>query len=357
MRSGILARLLRPQALIVAVLAAALTTSSLGVTAAAQTADLPPGGTFVDDDATTAEGFIEAVAAAGVTTGCNPPAGDRFCPDQTLTRAEMATMLARALALQPASSDFFGDDNGSAHEASINSLAEAGITGGCGTDRFCGSAPVTRGELATFLVRAFALPAADTDQFFDDALTPHEESINALAAAGITKGCDLGRFCPYGALPRRQAAVFLARAMDLAPLVPPARPFPSPPDVGQGKRIIYANAQQRIWMIDESNTVVDSYLVSGREGVPDPGTYTVYSKSPLAWSHDGITMEHMVRFAYGRTASIGFHAIPHRSNGEPMQSEDELGQFRSAGCVRQSDAKAAGLYAWTPIGTVVIVVP
>lgn len=324
---------------------------------AAQTGELPPGGTFVDDDGTAAEGFIEAVAAEGITTGCNPPAGDRFCPDQTVTRAELATMLARALALRPAASDFFVDDNGSAHEASINSLAEAGITGGCGTDRFCGSAPVTRGELATFLVRAFDLPAADTDLFFDDSLTIHEASINALAAAGITRGCATGRFCPYGALPRRQAAVFLARALDLNPLTPPARPFPSPPDVGQGKRIIYANAQQRIWMIDQNDTVVDSYLVSGREGVPDPGTYTVYSKSPLAWSHHGITMEHMVRFAYGRTASIGFHAIPRRSDGEPMQSEDELGQFLSAGCVRQSDAEAEALYAWTPIGTVVIVVP
>ena len=90
---------------------------------------------------------------------------------------------------------------------------------------------------------------------------------------------------------------------------------------------------------------------------PAPGTYTVYSKSPLAWSHNGITMEHMVRFAYGRTASIGFHAIPHRANDEPMQTEEELGTFQSAGCVRQADAKAAALYQWTPVGTTVVVVP
>jgi hypothetical protein len=341
----------------IAVATAVLLAIAAPLPATAQTTDLSPGGTFVDDDGTPAEGYIEAIAAAGITVGCNPPGNDRFCPDRTLTRSEMATLLARALGLVPSGFDHFSDDNGSAYESSINSLAGAGVTTGCGADRFCGTAPVTRGELATFLVRAFAIPATDADHFTDDWQSPHQDSINALAGAGITTGCGEGRFCPYQAVPRSQVSILMSRAMGLSPNVPPARPFPQPPEAGSGKRIIYSNSQQRIWMIDANETVVDSYLVSGREGVPNPGTYTVYSKSPLAWSHDGITMKHMVRFAYGRTASVGFHSIPLRANGEPMQTENELGTFQSAGCVRQSNAKAAALYEWTPVGTAVLVVP
>ncbi|MDF1596767.1 MAG: S-layer homology domain-containing protein [Acidimicrobiia bacterium] len=343
----------RTLAIVVIVVALVAVTGSSAV---AQTVELPPGGTFVDDDGTAAEGHIEAIAAAGITRGCNPPANDRFCPQRTLTRAEMATLLVRALELPSSPVDHFTDDNGTTHEDAINSLAETGITHGCGDLRFCGSKPITRGQMASFLARAFAIPAADLDYFTDDSESLHEASINALAAAGITNGCADARFCPNRAIPRAEMAMLLSRAMGLLPLVPPARP-PAYPDVGHGKRIIYANAQQQIWMIDETESVVDTYLVSGREGVPAPGTYTVYSKSPIAWSHNGITMEYMVRFAYGRTASIGFHAIPHYATGVPMQTEDELGEFRSAGCVRQADAKAQALYAWTPIGTTVIVVP
>ena len=63
---------------------------------------LPPGGTFTDDDGNVHEGGIEAIAADGITVGCNPPFNDRFCPDREITRAEMATMVARAFDL-PAS--------------------------------------------------------------------------------------------------------------------------------------------------------------------------------------------------------------------------------------------------------------
>jgi len=54
---------------------------------------------FTDDDTSIFEGDIEAIAAAGITLGCNPPANDQFCPDRTLIRAEMASFLARALGI------------------------------------------------------------------------------------------------------------------------------------------------------------------------------------------------------------------------------------------------------------------
>ena len=60
-------------------------------------ADLPPGGTFTDDDGNTHEADIEAIAAEGVTKGCNPPDNTWYCPDRLLSRAEMSSFLARAL--------------------------------------------------------------------------------------------------------------------------------------------------------------------------------------------------------------------------------------------------------------------
>ncbi|MGI9642780.1 MAG: hypothetical protein ACR2N9_08355, partial [Acidimicrobiia bacterium] len=50
----------------------------LGAATAASAASLPPGGTFTDDDGNTHEGTIEALAAAGITKGCNPPWNDEY---------------------------------------------------------------------------------------------------------------------------------------------------------------------------------------------------------------------------------------------------------------------------------------
>lgn len=134
----------------------------------------------------------------------------------------------------------------------------------------------------------------------------------------------------------------------------PAPPDQPPyPNVGSGKRIIYSNSQQRIWLVEADGTLAKTHLVSGRRGAPAPGTYAVFSKSPIAYSHHGITMQHMVRFAHGRTLSYGFHQIPVYASGKPMQTEAQLGTFRSAGCVRQAAPDAAFTYAWAPVGTTV----
>jgi len=68
-------------------------------------------------------------------------------------------------------------------------------------------------------------------------------------------------------------------------------------------------------------------------------------------------MEYMVRFAYGRSLAIGFHAIPRTRSGVPIQSERELGSFRSHGCVRQADRDALALWNYAPIDTKVVVTP
>jgi uncharacterized protein YbjT (DUF2867 family) len=115
---------------------------------------------FVDDNDSVFEADIEKLAAAGITLGCNPPANDRFCPDQPVTRGQMAAFLVRALDLPAGASVDFVDDDGSVFEADIEKLAAAGITLGCNppaNDRFCPDQPVTRGQMAAFLRRALAL--------------------------------------------------------------------------------------------------------------------------------------------------------------------------------------------------------
>lgn len=54
-------------------------------------------GTFTDDDDSIFESDIEWLAATGITKGCDPPSNTRFCPDQKVTRGQMAAFLHRAL--------------------------------------------------------------------------------------------------------------------------------------------------------------------------------------------------------------------------------------------------------------------
>jgi lipoprotein-anchoring transpeptidase ErfK/SrfK len=130
-----------------------------------------------------------------------------------------------------------------------------------------------------------------------------------------------------------------------------------PGDSGAGRRVVYSVGQQRVWWVEADNTVVNTYLVSGKAATPAVGTYQVYSKSRYTTSVDGSArMEFMVRFAWGRSAAIGFHSIPVNRYGAPLQSEAQLGTPLSAGCVRQRWWDAAGLWDWAPIGTTVVVV-
>jgi len=133
---------------------------------------------------------------------------------------------------------------------------------------------------------------------------------------------------------------------------------PIPADSGSGRRIVYSNGDQRVWIIEDGESAVTTYLVSGRKNDPKNGNYKVYSKSRNAWAgHHGITMEYMIRFAFGKTLAIGFHSIPKWGDGTPVQTEEQLGTYRSSGCVRQRVGQAKFLYDWADIGTPGIVVP
>jgi hypothetical protein len=114
-------------------------------------------GLFSDDNDSVFEADIEWLATEGITQGCNPPANTRFCPDDPVTRGQMAAFLVRALAYTDRGTVDFTDDNGSVFEADIERLATEGITFGCNppaNTRFCPDDPVTRGQMAAFLKRA-----------------------------------------------------------------------------------------------------------------------------------------------------------------------------------------------------------
>jgi hypothetical protein len=210
---------------------AALIVALPATASAADAAELPAGGSFVDDNNSVHEGSIEALAAAGITVGCNPPANDRFCPSQAVTRAEMATFIVRGLDIGEASVEPFSDIGGSVHEPAINAIAAVGITLGCNpplNDEFCPEKPITRGEMASMVARAFALTAVPEGPFTDLGESVHSADINAIAATGITQGCNPpanDEFCPYSLITREQMASMLARAIGLDPLEPPDAPF------------------------------------------------------------------------------------------------------------------------------------
>ena len=117
-------------------------------------------GPFIDDDHSIFEADIERLAAAGITKGCNPPVNNRYCPDRRITRGQMAAFLVRALGyVDNGSVDRFVDDDNDIFESDIERLAAAGVTKGCNppaNDKYCPDDAVTRGQMAAFLSRALS---------------------------------------------------------------------------------------------------------------------------------------------------------------------------------------------------------
>lgn len=181
---------------------------------------LPP---FVDDDGNVHEQSIVWLASQGITNGCNPPTLDRFCPSESVTRGQMAAFLVRTLNLSSGSGGNFKDTAVHTFENDIDALRASGITVGCNppaNDRFCPNEAVTRAQMASFLVRARdhardPLPTTGKDFFVDDRGNVHEQSINRIRVAGITSGCNPpagDRFCPGDQVTRAQMASFLRNA-------------------------------------------------------------------------------------------------------------------------------------------------
>ena len=126
---------------------------------------------------------------------------------------------------------------------------------------------------------------------------------------------------------------------------------------GEGRRVVFSENRQRVWLVGAHDRVRRTYPVSG--SLLDnlaPGTYAVYSRSEQAWGiDDSGTMRYFVRFAHGHNAAIGFHDIPVK-DGHPVQSVSQLGTPQSHGCIRQRRTDAVALWHFAPIGTTVVVV-
>ncbi len=169
---------------------------------------------FVDTAGSVFVESIDWLAERNITQGCNPPFNHRYCPQNSVSRGEMAVFLSRAFHLPTTSTNFFDDDNGEFYEAAANNLAAAGLTVGCGTRRYCGGDDIRRDEMAAMLARATHIPNSTTDFFLDDEGSVFENAINKIAAAGITLGCNPptnNRYCPQDLVTRGQMAAFIKR--------------------------------------------------------------------------------------------------------------------------------------------------
>lgn len=177
-------------------------------------------GSFADDDGNVFESDIEWLANQGITKGCNPPINTLFCPNDVVTRGQMAAFLVRALGYTDTGSSSFTDTTGHLFEVDIQKLAAAGVTKGCNpptNDQFCPNDRVTRGQMAAFLSRAFGYTDTGTASFVDTAGNVFEDDIKRLATAGVTKGCNPptnDMYCPTSGVTRGQMAAFLHRAME-----------------------------------------------------------------------------------------------------------------------------------------------
>jgi serine protease AprX len=179
--------------------------------------DVPPANPFHD--------FVNTVARNGITAGCG---GGSFCPAAAVNRAQMAVFLLKSKlgadhVPPPATGTVFNDVPQGAFAADwIEELASLGVTGGCGGGAYCPTAPVTRAQMAVFLLKAhlgsaYAPPAATG--IFDDVPVGAfaADWVEDLYGRGITGGCNASPllYCPDNSNTRGQMAVFLTKTFSL----------------------------------------------------------------------------------------------------------------------------------------------
>lgn len=151
---------------------------------------------------------IVSLADRGITTGCTATS---FCPAAHVSRAQLATFVTRAAQLPAGPSGVFADVSG-IHQAGVDAAAAAGVTNGCAPDRFCPDDRITRAQVASFLQRELGLPDRTAPYRDVSPGSIHAGAIGALAARGIILGGTDGLFRPDEPVTRAQMASFLTRA-------------------------------------------------------------------------------------------------------------------------------------------------
>jgi hypothetical protein len=171
--------------------------------------------------------FIETIFHKSVTGGCG--GGTDYCPDLTTLRKQMAVFLLKAklgsaYAPPDCTGTVFTDVpcTGSPFDPWIEDLSGRGITGGCAPGLYCPDDPVTRSQMAVFLLKteessAYLPPDCTGTVFTDVPCTggAFDPWIEDLAGRGITGGCGGGFYCPNGSTTRGQMAVFLTKTFGL----------------------------------------------------------------------------------------------------------------------------------------------
>ena len=166
---------------------------------------------------------IVKLIAAGITQGCGVGI---YCPNNTITRAEMAIFLIRAkfglcFTPPPATGTVFTDVPANAFGARhIELLASLGVTSGCGGGKYCPNATVTRDAMAVFLLRTLLgsgfVPPPATGKFTDVPVSnPFAKWIEELARRNITGGCGFNTYCPGNPNTRGEMAAFISRTFGL----------------------------------------------------------------------------------------------------------------------------------------------
>ncbi|QWC84410.1 L,D-transpeptidase [Nocardioidaceae bacterium] len=141
------------------------------------------------------------------------------------------------------------------------------------------------------------------------------------------------------------------------PSVEPVPEAPLPADSGEGRRAVFSESQQRVWLVGRGGEVRRTYPVSGSiYDNLDPGSYEVFSRSEQAYGiDDSGEMRFFVRFTVGDNAAIGFHSIPTK-DGRRLQTRAELGTPTSHGCIRQALPDAKAMWRFAQLGDAVVVV-
>ena len=172
--------------------------------------------------------FIERLYAAGITGGCST-SPLRYCPEEVVTRAQMAVFLLRGIHASSYAPPAIGAGSGFGDVpvdywsgAWIKQLAAEGITTGCGNGNYCPENGVTRAQMAVFLLRSkhgasYTPPAVGAGTGFGDVPPDYWAAawIKQLVTEGITAGCGNGDYCPEQPVTRAQMAVFLVRTFSL----------------------------------------------------------------------------------------------------------------------------------------------
>ena len=185
-----------------------------------QDPDTAAGDWFVDDNGNVHEANINRIAHQGITVGCATQPESLYCPDRSVTRAEMATFLLRVLGQDthsPAKTNQFADVAEDAWYTNyVHLFAELGVDTGQ-AEMWRPDDPLTRREMAYWMVATFddisAVPAPLG--LFDDVARDDWETIEGIYRVGVTFGCsdESLLYCPDQPVTRGQMASFIIRAL------------------------------------------------------------------------------------------------------------------------------------------------